>query len=433
LIAVLRALFGAMLIGLSWPAAAQSSMSADEAYVRAVTYMQSEFSKLRADAEITRIQLAAATAELQRLRALARKADRKAQAAMQAFAAGEGDRGVDALLRDARAQPGADAETFQRIGALAIAVDPARAIEAWENAHRLAPRDGETMQSLSWLYQSAGRLDEAEDIARQLIAAPDPRGQTFGFMRLGGVAQIRGDLDAAKSSFGRALQIAEAHRLPDREAAALTNLGLIAQTRGDLNGAGRLFERALAIATARDNKAGMADALGNLGVTATIRGDLAAAEAFQDRALAVNTEIARKTSMADALANLGVIARTRGDLDRAADFQRRALALHTEMGSKDGMASARIGLGMIALARKDYAGAETELNRALGLATELGDQEAMANAMSALGVAQFEAGKRSAACGRWRAAAALYQGLGARGADTARVTADNLARLCPRG
>jgi tetratricopeptide (TPR) repeat protein len=378
-----------------------ASMSADEAYARATAMMLERFGKLEAQmkagaAETSDLkqQLAAAQAALKSLSAGAKANDPVAKQALNDFAQGRDEKGFDALEAGAKAKAAAALQDWKRIGALAFAVDTKRALNAYEEALKLAPGDLDALNQVSGLKFRLGDLAGAEAGLRAVSVA-----------------------SGADKSW---------------QAAALGNLGEIARTRGDLAAAEDYQKRALSLNTEVGHKEGQAASLNNLGIIARLRRDLAGAENYQKRSLALNTELGGKEGQAANLGNLGNIAYTRGDLAAAEDYLKRTLALFTELGSKEGQAGTLGNLGIIAQTRGDLAAAEDYQKRALALNTELGGKEGQANNLNNLGQIARGRGRSSEACGFYRRSLALFEGMGAGAAQNAGITRNNIAQVCPR-
>jgi chemotaxis protein methyltransferase CheR len=91
----------------------------------------------------------------------------------------------------------------------------------------------------------AGRLDEAETIARQLVRSPRPPAAAFAL--LAAIAEARGDLDAASHALGRALYLAP------NDPMALFRLGLVEWRRARLGAARSRMRGVLAALEPRDD------------------------------------------------------------------------------------------------------------------------------------------------------------------------------------
>jgi tetratricopeptide (TPR) repeat protein len=154
-------------------------------------------------------------------------------------------------------------------------------------------------------HHQAGRLDEAEQIYRQLLAA---RPNDAGVVQLLGlIALQRGQFQLAESC------ICQAIRLDGGQAVFHGNLGEVYRAMGRPADARACYERALAISPR------MAEARNNLGT-------LLQAEGRHDEAIGCYQEaLAVRPDFADALNNLGSALQDQGNLPGAIAAYRRAV------------------------------------------------------------------------------------------------------------
>ena len=269
---------------------------------------------------------------------------------------------------------------------------------------RLAPMLAEAVA-----YHQAGRLDEAERLYRQILAA-DPR-QADCLHLAGVIAYQRGDCAAATDSIGQAIavdgSIAAYHcnlglalhgldRFDEAEASyrralrlapsypeAHSNLGVTLRRQGRLDEAVASLQAALAF------RPDYSEAQSNLGVTLQDLGR------FEDAAACYRAALATRPDNAEACSNLATALRELGRPEEAAEYCRRALAL------KPNYADAHSNLGNIykEMGRLDDA-VEAHL-RAIALSPGL------AQAHGNLGVALQELGRLDDAAAALRQAIAL--------------------------
>jgi predicted O-linked N-acetylglucosamine transferase (SPINDLY family) len=169
-------------------------------------------------------------------------------------------------------------------------------------------------------HHQAGRLQAAEQIYRQILAA-EPN-QADAIHLLGVVASQAGRLDDAVACYRRALDLK-----PD-SAEVYNNLGIAFREQGKLDDAVACCRRALEL------KPDYAAAHNNLGVVFTEQGKLDAAVACCRRALEL------KPDCAEAHNNLGIVLKEQGKLGDAVPCYRRALEL------QPGYAEAHNNLGV---------------------------------------------------------------------------------------
>jgi Flp pilus assembly protein TadD len=168
-------------------------------------------------------------------------------------------------------------------------------------------------------HQQAGRLQEAEQIYRQILAV-DPNNAGVWHL-LGAVAYQTGKFDVAAEVIGRAVQLAP------RDASMHNSLGAALEAQGKLDDAAASLRRALEL------EPGLAVAHYNLGNVCRGRGHFDEAIACYRRALDL------RPGYAEAYNNLGVALNSLGHESEAAQWYRRALDVqpnyaeaHTNLG-----------------------------------------------------------------------------------------------------
>lgn len=196
-------------------------------------------------------------------------------------------------------------------------------------------------------HHNAGRLDEAEEIYNQILAAlPD---QQDALHLLGLVANERGDNERAADLIERAIAIApevgEMHG----------NLALVLQDLGRLEEAAERLERALALSP------DFAEGHNNLGLLRHELGQPAAAAVHFERALEIAPDFA------EAHGNLGNALLQTDRPDEAAIHYRKALDLAPDQ------AGVLANLGMVLLETGDADGALASVRQAVALAPETDD------------------------------------------------------------
>jgi len=243
-------------------------------------------------------------------------------------------------------------------------------------------------------HHQAGRLDDAERVYRQVIAA-EPR-HSDALHLLGVVALQRGNRTQAVELIAKAVAIDPAnvaalgnlgmayHALnradeaesalrnalalkPDWDAAH-SNLGVVLQAKGDLDGAEASFQAALQF------NPNHADALNNLGGIFKDSGQLEQAEACYRKALAVNPR------SVETCINLGSVYQRRNILDQAEACYRQALQLRPDH------AGACNGIGSVMQQQGKLADAEEWLRKALAISPEMAEAASnLGDVLQALG------------------------------------------------
>jgi tetratricopeptide (TPR) repeat protein len=172
------------------------------------------------------------------------------------------------------------------------------------------PRHADALHLLGMIEFQAGRLEAAADLIRKAIAIHS-KGASY-YSNLGTVLQAQGKLDEAEALYRQALalkpQLAEVH----------VNLANVLQAQGKLDDSVVCYERALAL------KPDSAEALNNLGNARREQGQMDAAMACYERALAI------KPDYAEVYYNLGNACRFQGKLDEAIAYYERVIAIKPE-------------------------------------------------------------------------------------------------------
>ena len=172
------------------------------------------------------------------------------------------------------------------------------------------PRHADALHLLGMIEFQVGRLEAAADLIRRAIAIHG-KGASY-YANLGTVLQAQGKLDEAEAMYRQSLalkpQLAEVHM----------NLANVLQAQGKLDESIVCYERALTL------KPDSAETLNNLGNARQEQGQLDAAIACYERALEI------KPDYAEVYYNLGNAHRFLSKLDEAVAYYRRALDIKPE-------------------------------------------------------------------------------------------------------
>src|SRR5262245_1688585 len=217
-------------------------------------------------------------------------------------------------------------------------------------------------------HHQAGRLHEAEQIYRQILAAEPNNADVWHL--LGTIAYRIENREGARSFVERALQC------DPNNAGAMNTLGLLLQDQKSVDEGIAWFRRALNL------RPDFYEALNNLGNALKARGHISEAVDCYERALKL------MPSSAELVNNLGVAFKEQSKLGQAEDCYRRALALDPTY------AQAYSNLGAVLLATGKFDETIACCRRAVEIRPEL------AEAHNNLGIALRKAGKfdEAAAC-----------------------------------
>lgn len=237
-------------------------------------------------------------------------------------------------------------EAFRHLGNIAVLYDIAMAIQAYETATELNPKDTAALFSLGQLQTQVGNLDAATRSFEQMLVLGDgARRQNIiaaAAGSLGSILQTRGDLGAAEVMYRRALAVNEKLGHGEGMASQYGSLGLIRRDIGDLAGAEAMHQKSLALFEELDFKPGIAAQYGDLGTVYRMRGDLDQAEAMYKQSLNISEAAGLTGFSANQYANLGGLYMQRGDRMQACANWRKASDLFGSLGMRPEMAQVEL-------------------------------------------------------------------------------------------
>ncbi|WP_196465858.1 AfsR/SARP family transcriptional regulator [Planomonospora sp. ID91781] len=251
-----------------------------------------------------------------------------------------------------------------------IALQRSRAL----GEHAMPP--GRALADLSWTHWRRGDYEQAEDFARQALAAcEDPHERSLALNALGNVAWRRRESAEAEKHLKEALDLTRIAGDRAREGFVLADLGMILVQTGRHEEARRHLDLALALHRKEGDRLGEARVLNHLGSALRNQGRAEEAMARHRRAGELYRAMGNGSDEASALNGLGEAALALGDPARAIDEHTAALALAgaarnrpEQARAHDGLARAHLGLGQDDRAREHG-------RSALGLYEELGVPE----------------------------------------------------------
>ncbi|HWP71164.1 MAG TPA: serine/threonine-protein kinase, partial [Gemmatimonadaceae bacterium] len=332
-----------------------------------------------------------------------------------------GDRHVDVAatlyqLGRTRAAGGkrlAEADTALR-ASLAIRID------------LLGARDTATakaMTQLALVLRATGKLEEAEQLARQAVdihktsGNPDTRDYSESLHNLAFVLRTRRSDQEAETVYREALAMRRRIYDPFHPDLLMTmsNLAVLIDARGAFVEAESLYREVLA---RRRERLGPEHpqtliSLNNLATSLWRTGRFAQAASVFREAVTVGRRVyGENATFAIMLNNLGVALRRSGDLAAAEQCHREALAINRKLKAEPRLAADMDNLGRVLLARGDIQGAVRLHLDALALRTRLhgADNPDLAESLAPLGLARLAEGKVTEAETLLRRARALGTG-----------------------
>ncbi|MCI5180488.1 MAG: tetratricopeptide repeat protein [Candidatus Electrothrix sp. AW3_4] len=333
------------------------------------------------------------------------------------------------------------AAAARHLGTLAYMNSPQEALVHYRKAVQLDPDNMDSWNQLGHLFDRAGKLAQAEEIYRKVLALAEAhhdnewRAKAIG--NLGNVYLTRGELDRAKEMYEKSLAIHTDSENKKGLASCYGNLGLVYQAYGDLKRAEEMHRKALAFyidLVNSTNKKSMRNHIANqyvnLGIVYRKRGKLDKAEEMYRKALAIDEaeDSNNKEGIASDYANLGIIYQIRGDLKQAEEMHRKALAIDSSLGHMEGMTSHYGNLGNVYKTRGKLDKAEEMYQKSLEISEALDMKEASANQYANLGVVYEKRGDLRQAEDQWKKSLILYQAMGHRNTEMIQQWLDTLAQ-----
>ena len=185
---------------------------------------------------------------------------------------------------------------------------------------------------------------------------------------LGGLSLTRGDLDAARKTFLRALELGTMSR--ELRARVEQNLGILANIQGELYEAMTRYERSLASYRAAGDEHGCAIAYHNLGMVSADRELYDAADGYYRESLRIAERIGDLHLQGLCLVNQAEVDVMRQRFENARQNAERALQLFDQLGARGAKADAYRVIGMVYRETGRLTLAESRLRSAIDMAIE---------------------------------------------------------------
>ncbi|MHA2425095.1 MAG: tetratricopeptide repeat protein [Candidatus Thorarchaeota archaeon] len=157
----------------------------------------------------------------------------------------------------------------------------------------------------------------------------------------------KGDLDLAKESLSKSLELCESRNDVYGISLSYNNLGLVLWTKGDLDGASEYYEKALVILEQIGNRNEHSTILNNLGNVYMLKGEVERGYESYQQSLKIREEIGNIRDLATTLTNLGTFHQMTGDLNQAQTYYLRAIEYYNQMQDLTGTSLCFNNLGSI--------------------------------------------------------------------------------------
>ena len=234
----------------------------------------------------------------------------------------------------------------------------------------------DALRGSAHIRRSQGKYDEAEDLAelRRQIAEQNglPAEAARATHMLGVIHHIRGDLQKARSLYGRALEGLRDAGDDKQLGITYQNLGVVANMEGHLHEARILYLESIACAVRAGSALNAMMVYANLGLVCADLRDWIEAEVYLDRGIEIAEQLGDvpvgaklRANRAEPLIHTGQLAQARKTLDIAEQLATRA----RDAGTLSDVARFR---SMIARQDGDFHAAEQHIARSLHTAQEAG-------------------------------------------------------------
>jgi DNA-binding SARP family transcriptional activator/tetratricopeptide (TPR) repeat protein len=282
-----------------------------------------------------------------------------------------------------------------------------------------------SMVELSWsvvlaaemFLESRSHLDDWQYATETALAAArragDVRGQAAMLLSRGSIAEVRGQLAAARRDFDAAGRLFRGAGDDYGFALAIRLTAVIDREAGRLDAAAAGFERALATLRTTGDQWAIAYVLQNLARVRLESGDPAAARKLLTEALQLTEAGVSERVSAQVLYALGEVQLQTGQLTDAADTFARALAQVRALGDQLGEANVLCGIGLAATRQGQHDRARDALGHALKLADAVSSPLAAARARVGLSELALASGNAQQAIVLATRAAEVFGDLGA--------------------
>jgi predicted ATPase/class 3 adenylate cyclase len=240
-------------------------------------------------------------------------------------------------------------------------------------------------------YEAISDYGAAELSARQAVEwaekANDLQLKIKGLISWGVALLRRGELEASKQPFEKALALATKLNDKPGQANCLHLLGTVFYNFGDLTYSRFYLEEALSLRRELENLPAQASSLTNLVAVYHALGDYALSEKIVQEALMISQKIGNRRQEATVLNNLAAIHHTLGRLETARAEHQRALSLYQALDNRLGESLAANNLGLVLYDLGEYEEAFHFAHQAVQIDHSIGDKVGQGYSLTTLGLA----------------------------------------------
>lgn len=228
-------------------------------------------------------------------------------------------------------------------------------------------------------------------------------------LRLGGIAQRLGDLDAAEDRYDFVLDNATSEVWRSK---SLGNLGTIARLRGKYDESISLHRESLEIDRKLGRREGEARNLANMGITFWSSGNQEQAQSHLSDAKAIFEALGDVEGQAACFHGLANVAISKHEPEIAMQYLRESLELHRQHDNEEGRAAALNGMANVAKIQSQFDEATRLYSESKNIYREMGDLNGQARNLIGLGEIAEILGDHDEARSFWSEAYGIYFGMG---------------------
>jgi tetratricopeptide (TPR) repeat protein len=199
-----------------------------------------------------------------------------------------------------------------------------------------------------------------------------------------GTLELGRNNEKAKKYFRESITIKE--DLGDRKGIQKSsyNLGILLKKQGDLLQAEKLYKKSLSIANELGDKAGISSSFNSLAILLLERGKIEEAEKLYRQSLAIKEELGDKKGISLIMGNIANLLKSRGEIDEAEKLYRQSLAIREELGNKAGISLTMVNIANLLKSRGEIDEAEKLYRQSLAIREELGEKAGIASSLGSV-------------------------------------------------